>query len=317
MTDTLSTLSQQEAKTFYEKRLLYRARQAQVFWNFATKTPLPKNGGNTVSWRRFNALSLATSALTEAVTPPNVPLSVSELTATVQPYGNYVGISDMLNALGIDPVMVQAADVMGQNAGESIEAVLRNIYQAGTSVIYTTGSARSSVGTGNPITLAFLRRAVATLDANNTLRFAGDGQAEKMGEGNYIGVVHPNVAYDIYNDSELKNALQYNPNEGFWSGSIGSIYGIRLYQTTLCPVFTGQGSGGANVYGIMIFGQNALGATNAAGTDEYKLIVKEVGSAGADDPLDQRGSVGWKSWQAPIVLNNSFMTRIECGATLG
>jgi N4-gp56 family major capsid protein len=317
MVDTLATITA-EAKQFYERNLLFRARQAQAFYRFGVKTPLPENGGNSVSWRRFNALSLATTNLTEGTTPSSASLSVSEVAATVLEYGNFVSISDALDLMAIDRVMLEATNVLGQNAGESIEAVIRNVIQAGTSVMYATGSARASQGTGNPLTLNLLRKALVTLDANNTHRFNGSEENDNLGMGNYVAFVHPNVVYDIYNDSELKSALQQNTSDDkLWTGNIGSIYGIQLFQTTLAPVFAGAGSGGANVYGTLVLGRNAFGVVDVAGRGKYELIIKPLGSSGSEDPLNQRGSIGWKAWQIPVILNNNFMLRIETGATLG
>lgn len=315
--DTLSTLTP-EAKQFYERNLLFRARQAQIFYDLASLTNMPKNGGNQVSWRRFNALSLATSALTEGVTPTASALNMTEVTGTVNQYGNYVSISDAVNLMAIDDVMMEATDVLGQNGGESIDAVIRNVIQAGTSVIYATGSARSSVGTANVLTLSLLRRAIATLDANNTRRFGGPDQNSKIGNGRFKLLIHPWQVQDLLNDSEIRNALQYGGNNEIqWDGQVGKIYNVDIMQSTLVPVFAGQGSGGANVYGSLLIGANAFGAVNVAGKGKYELIVKQLGSAGADDPLNQRGSIGWTGWQLPVILNNNFMVRVETGATNG
>jgi N4-gp56 family major capsid protein len=316
MPDTLASLSAQ-SKQFYERNLLYRARAAQVFYRYGLKTPLPENGGNSVSWRRFNALTLATTPLSEGNTPTTASLSVSEITATVQEFGNFVTVSDALDLMAIDRVMTEASNVLGQNAGESVEAVIRNVLQAGTSVQYATGASRGVQGTGNPITLNLFRKALVTLDANNTHRFNGSVEADTLGMGSYVAFVHPNVVYDIYNDPELKNALQYNNADSkLWTGNIGSIYGIQLFQTTLAPIFAGAGASSANVYGTVIMGQNAFGVVDVAGRGKYEMIVKPLGSSGSDDPLNQRGSIGWKAWQIPVILNNNFMVRIESGATL-
>jgi N4-gp56 family major capsid protein len=123
--------------------------------------------------------------------------------------------------------------------------------------------------------------------------------------------------YDIYNDSELKNSLQYRQDDRFNTGRIPNLYGVDLYESTLCPIFTGAGSAGANVYGTIIVGQEAFGIVDIGGSGKFEMIVKPLGSAGSDDPLNQRASNGWKAWQIPVILNNNFMTRIETGATIG
>jgi N4-gp56 family major capsid protein len=306
-----------ESKQFYERNLLYRARQAQVFYKFGLKTSLPQNSGTSVSWRRFNALGHAVTPLAEGATPSSTALSVNEVTATVQEYGNYVGITDALDLMAIDKIMTEATDILGQNAGETIEVVIRNVLQSGTNVLYATGTARANQSPANPISINLLRRALITLEGNNTQRFEAD-QSERPGSSGFVAFVHPNVVFDIYNDPELKAVLQQNSNnDHFWTGYIGSIYGVQIYQSTLAPVFAGAGAGSSTVYGTIILGKNAFGVVDVAGKGKYELIVKPLGSSGSDDPLDQRGSIGWKAWQAPVILNNNFMVRIESGSSFG
>lgn len=319
MTDTFSTLTIED-KQFYERTLLYRARQSQVFYKFGLKTALPANGGHSISWRRFEALATATTALTEAVTPVASALSLTEVTATVNEYGNHVGLSNAVNLMAIDKVMMESTNLLGQNAGESIESIIANVIKAGTNVIYATSNARNAQDTSHPITLALLRKALANLDNNNTHRFNGSDENDQIGMGGYVAFVHPYVVYDIQSDSELKNALQYNAASQaaqLFTGYIGSIYGINLVQSTLAPIFTGAGSGSANVYGTIIVGMNAFGVVDVAGRGKYELITQDFGSAGADDPYKQRATVAWHAWQIPKILNNNFMVRIESGATIG
>lgn len=316
--DTLATLTA-EAKQFYERNLLFRAQQAQIFYQFGKKTSLPANQGNTVSWRRFNALPTNVTALTEGVTPSNTNLSVTEVTGTVNQYGNYVVVSDMLDMLAIDRVMTEATDVLGQNGGESIETVIRNVIQSGTSVRYATGSTRGGIAASNVLTLSLIRKAIADLKVQNARKFNGPVTQERPnGQGTYTLIVHPRTFQDLLNDTEIKNALQYGiNNDKLFTGSMMRIYDVEIYESTLAPVFAGAGSGGANVYGALLFGQDAFGVVDVAGRGKYQLLVKSPGSAGSDDPLDQRGTIGWKAFQLPVILNNNFMVRIEHGATDG
>ena len=40
-------------------------------------------------------------------------------------------------------------------------------------------------------------------------------------------------------------------------------------------------------------------------------IVKQLGSAGSGDPLDQRATVGWKATKTAEILVQQYMVRIE------
>lgn len=313
MVDTLSTLTLEQAN-FYDRELLYRAKQSQVFYDAGQKKNLRKNDGNTIRWRRFNALSVNTNTLTEAVTPTATALSMTEVTATVAQYGAYGEVSDMLDLVGIDPVIMEATAVFGQQAGESIETVVVNIMAAGTSVLYATGSARSSQAATNVITVALIRKAVRNLARNNTLRFSGTQESNK-GNGYYMAFLSPSAVYDLKGDSEWKNMQQYSRPDLLINGSIGMVEKCQIMESTLSPIFTGAGSGGVDVHGSMIVGQHAFGVVDVGGTGKFKTYVKQLGSGGTSDPLDQRATIGWKSVFVSKILNDNFMTRIEHGVT--
>jgi len=314
MVDTLSTLTQ-EAKQFYDRLLLDRAEVAQVFYEAGQMRNLPRNQGNQISWRRFDSLSVNTSTLSEGVTPSATSISMTEVTATVAQYGAYCTISDMLDMTAIDHVVEELIEVLGQQAGESIEAVIQDVIEAGTSVIYATGSGREDQVANSPLTVAMVRKAARTLDANNTQRFHGPKQNKVVGAGHYLGFIHPRMVYDLKSDSEFQNAVQYGDHDKLYKGELFEIEGVRIIQTTLAPVFAGAGNGGADVYGMIVCGQHAFGVVDVAGTGKFQSIVKQLGSAGTDDPLDQRATVGWKSLFVSKILNNNFMTRLEAGVS--
>lgn len=314
MVDTFTSQPLQNAE-FYDKELLYRAQQAQVFYDKGQKKNLKRNSGKTIHWRRFNALTVNTSTLTEGVTPTATALSMSEVTATINQYGAYGEVSDMLDLVGLDPVIMEAAGVFGQLAGESIETIVCNVMKAGTSVLYATGSARNQQAATNIMTVDLIRKAVRNLDRLNTKRFNGAEQNKKIGQGRYVAFMHPNVVYNLKQDSEWKNLQQYSRPELLFAGSITEIEGVEIIQSTLSPVFTGEGSGGADVYGTMIMGQHAFGVVDVAGTGKFSTFAKQLGSGGTSDPLDQRATIGYKSVFVSKILNDNFMVRIESGAT--
>ena len=70
------------------------------------------------------------------------------------------------------------------------------------------------------------------------------------------------------------------------------------------------GKGGANVYATMIIGDNAYGVTDIAGGG-LQHIVKQLGSSGTADPLNQRSTVGWKALKTAVILVDAYMVRIE------
>lgn len=312
-----------ERKQFYDRSMLSRARASQVFYPFSFMTAIPKQGGNSVSWRRLEAFSLATTAITEGVAPASAGMSVTEVTATVSQYGNFATITDQLYWMGIDDLLAEGSTAMGQNGGESIDSVIGTALGNGTNIVYATGSTKGGIGAGNPITAALIRTGNETLEVANAVKFGSGPEDKDLGVGGYVLFVHPHQVYDIYNDSEIKNALQYsamtNSNDSkIWTGHIASFYGTEIFKSTLCPVFTAAGSAGANVYGAILIAKEAFACLDIAGLGKFQMITQDFGSGGAtSDPLQQAASMGWKAFQAPTVLNQNFMAVILTGATHG
>ena len=86
----------------------------------------------------------------------------------------------------------------------------------------------------------------------------------------------------------------------------------------LCIVPSGGASSGAEVHASIIYGQNAFGMVKLGGKGKpnIQIIVKPLGSSGSDDPLNQRGTIGWKvPFFACAVLQDDFICRIEHGVS--
>lgn len=80
-------------------------------------------------------------------------------------------------------------------------------------------------------------------------------------------------------------------------------------------IYPGEaGAKGRDVYSTLVLGANAYGVTEIEGGG-LKHIVKQLGSAGTGDPIDQRATVGWKAIKTAERLVEAFMRRIETCST--
>jgi len=311
--DTFGTLTTQDQLAFFDRDLLERALPTLFFAGFGQPRNIPKNTGRKVSYRRFNSLTTVTSALSEGVTPAAASLSNAEVIGTAAQYGNYVQVSDFMDMSGIDKVMSESGELISENAGQSVDQIIRAEVVTGTSVGYATGSARTSQDASNPITLAAVKKRVRTLQANNAMPFRGS-RSEANGQGGlYVGIIHPYMWHDLTNDTDIKDTMKYSNPEQLWNFELPIAGGVAWYVSTHAPLFAAGGSGGVDVYAALIFGKNAFGVVDVAGSGRFRTIAKPLGSAGAADPLDQRATLGWKAYQLPKVLNNNFFTRFEAG----
>lgn len=300
-----------EMKTFYDKTLLDEAGPNLVHDQFGQQRPIPANNGKTIEFRKFTALPLATTALTEGVTPDGQRLDVTSITATVNQYGDYVTQSDILELTAIDNTIVDATKLLGEQAGITLDTVVRNVLVAGTNVIFcpkwsgSTSSAvtqRSGLDATAKLTVDVLEQARAVLKAQNTRTF----------DGYYILIAHPYVIHDIRRDPEWIEAHKYAEPENLYNGEVGKIAGFRVVESTQAKIWKGGATEPANlaVFGTLAIGRDAYGVTEINGGG-LETIVKQKGSAGTADPLNQRSSVGWKATRVAEILNNAYMLRIE------
>lgn len=298
----------QQAQTFYDRTLLERLKPKLVFLQYGQKKSIPKREGATGNWRRFTSLSPATTPLVEGVTPQGDRLVVVPVSATVQGYGNFVYLTDLIDMAGIDPVATETVELMGENAAETLDIVVRDVVARGTNVYRVNGRAdRNSVQADDIIDGATMRRARRIMARNNAKPVPGAGA--------YIGIVHPDVAYDIMGDPAWVNANQYAGSQKIFDGEIGKMHGVRYIESTHAPVFEGEGADGIDVYGTIILAANGYGVPDIAGSSKPKTIIKSLGSGGTSDPLEQRSSIGWKAYLAAVRLDELCILRVESAVT--
>ena len=293
-----------EMKTFYDMTLIDEATASLVHDQFGQKRPIPANGGKTIEFRKFAPLAKATTPLTEGVTPDGKSLSVSTITAEVAQYGDFVTQTDVLELTSLDNTILEATKLLGRQAGATLDTIVRNVLQSGTNVTYcpkvaadgteTAVTSRSALDDSCQLTVKVIQQVVAKLRAQN---------APTIG-GKYVAIIHPYVAYDIMRDKEWIEAHKYTNATPLYEGEIGEIAGVRFVQTTEAKIYEG------GVFGSLFLGDGAYGVTEITGGG-LQTIVKQKGSAGTADPLDQRSSVGWKAIKTAELLIPQYIVRVE------
>lgn len=295
-----------EQKTFYDRTLLSRLLPNLTFLKYGQKRPMPKNEGDTINFRRFNSLTVPAASLTEGVTPDGTTLSITAVTATVAQEGNWVRLSDKISMVGIDPVLTESAALMGENAAKTLETRCADVIFKGTSQQFAGGAASAAaIAAGKVVNSDEIKKAVRTLRNNN---------AEPVEGGYYIGFCDPSVAYDLQNDTLWQDISKYNGAENIMKGEIGRIHGVRFILTTMCPTDASTASAGT-LHKTLIVGKDAYGVVDVNGSSKPEIIIKPTGSAGTEDPLNQRASVGWKAMAVTVRLQELAMVCIQSMAT--
>ena len=294
-----------EMKTFYDMTLIDEATPNLVHDQFGQKRPIPANGGKKIEFRKFASLPKALTPLTEGVTPDGKKLSVSKIEAEVAQYGDYIVQSDILELTSLDNTIVEATKVLGNQAGLTLDTITRNVLQSGTNVWYapkgdgTAVTSRTNLDETCVLTVDLIKQVVAHLKKNN---------APKI-DGSYVAIIHPYVAYDIMSDPEWIDAHKYTTSENIYAGELGKIAGVRFVESSEAKVYEG------GIFGCLFLASGAYGVTEITGGG-LETIIKQKGSAGTADPLDQRSSIGWKAMKTAELLVEPYMVRVECKSKL-
>ena len=295
-----------EMKIFYDKTLIDEAGPNLVHEQFGQKRPIPANGGKTIEFRKFASLEKAVEALTEGVTPNGKSLTVTAVDATLAQYGDYITQSDMLELTAVDNTIVEATKLLGRQAGATLDTVVREVLQAGSNVTFcpkvengveTEILYRKDLTEGCQLTVDVVMQVVAKLRANNAPTI----------NGKYVAIIHPYVAYDLMRDPEWVSAHKYADPEKLFTGEIGELAGVRFVQTTEAKTYK---MGDYGIFTTLFMGADAYGITEVEGGG-LQIIIKQKGSSGTADPLDQRSSVGWKAIRTAKLLVDNYLVRVE------
>ena len=304
-----------EVNNFYDKTLLVRAVPSFVHNRFAQVRDIPRKGGtNVIKFRRYGSLTANTTALSDGITPDGTALSVTDVPATVLQYGDYVTLTDKLQMETFDPILTETAEILGEQAGDTLDQLCRNVLAAGASNQYaSTATTTATVGAAMKLNRAEVKEAVRTLKNNNTKPVTSmvnpsTGYNTTPLNRAFIGIVHPYTTFDLDDATGWIPVEKYPNKSDVMPDEVGSLAGVRFIETS--NAYTVAGTLVTTVYGTLIFGRHAYAQTRISG-ETLKNIIKPLGSAGTADPLDQRSTSGWKATYVAKVLNANFIILVE------
>jgi len=307
-------------------QMLKRGQPLLCIQQFGQMNPLNKGETKVKKFKRYERLSPATTPLTEGVTPSGSSPTTTDYEATLQQFGDYLPLTDVIADTCSDPVLMQYSDMIGEQAAETVEVVAYGVIKAGTNMAYANGSARTDVNT--TLTLTMQRKAVRALE-----RQLGRRITKKLSSTpafntenvrpSFIGLAHVDLR------STIEGLAGYKPVEDYGSqptyeGEIGSVGDVRYIVSTVFEAWAdGGGAKGtmvstsgtsADVYPVIYLAADAFGTVPLKGASALTPMVLNPGKISDSDKLGQRGHVGWKTYFACIRLNEAWLYRVECAA---
>lgn len=311
----------------FDRMLLKRANPKLVHGMVAQRKSISQRSGSSMLFRRIPKLPLATTPLAEGMPPAGRRLSKQDIQATLQQYGDYVTLTDLVQATVHHPVLRDANKVLGEQMGETMDALDRDVWAAGTAVFRGGNAALRTdlLGEVHKLDTAVLDRAIRLLLSNNVDFFtefvsSSTKQATWPIRPAFWAITSPEVLFTLENLPGFIAVEHYKGQAKVHDAEVGSYKSIRFLVTTQAKTWLGGGgtaSGDvqktgddADVHSILIFSPDAVAQVPLEGAS-VKNIIKPLGAAGTGDPLNQISTSGWKVTNTRIRLDESRMVRVE------
>jgi N4-gp56 family major capsid protein len=268
---------------YYDMMLLKMLRQMEFHYaKYAIQKTLPKNYGDTINWRRFKKLDVREDRgiLTEGQTPDGKKgIEAESIQAVIQQYGEVMYFTDLVDLQQLDDVRREYTIELGYIAQETLDLIVRDVLVAEGSV-YFAGGAATIEDAAHPKIDDF-RRIV--------LGFKKDFVTGVRGaSGRYVALISPEVMFALFDDERMMQYMNFgNTNAPLQDGMAIDMFGIRFEEVLNAPVVGG-------IHDSIVLADEAYAITKLQGEGNVRVITKGLGSAGVEDPLDQRQSIGYK-----------------------
>ena len=290
-------------------RLAYFALRSELLFDQAADVQPVQQAmpGTGVTFTIFSDIAAATSTLNEVTDVTPTALSDSQVTVTLNEYGNAVVTTAKLRGTAFLDVDSAAANIIGYNAGDSIDQVVREVLAAGTNVAYATGGASAPT---SRVTMAV--DDVAQLRGANVATF----------NGSYIGFIHPDVSYDFRSATDAaawRTPANYVNPEGIYNGEIGLFESVRFIETPRAKVFTDASNGtsttgAVDVYCTHIMGRQALAKAYSA--QDGNGAVPKIVRGNVTDLLMRLQPLGWYWLGGYGRFREASLRRIESSSSI-
>lgn len=350
MSITTTTQVAGPVNVVYQQTLLRVATPRCVYFVGSMPGTLQSHSGSfTVKWRRHDALTPTTSALSELTGSASYPTrsasqaAVTDLTSAVSKYGDFFLISEEADLVNFNGTTDAHVKTLGIQAGRSLNRLQRNVLEDNATLIYASGASADG-DVADSLSLSLIENACNTIENNSAITFT----SRTTGSTNtnttpilesYWGLCHTHVKPDIRKLAGFVSVERYAGQVATAPGEFGAVGDVRWVSSPEASADADLGgdpgasslrstSGtAADLYTSIVFGMDAHGAIsldseliqeiyNAGDSIPGIMVInKAKGSAGTADPLDELASMGWKAWHAGRILNGDWVRGIRHAAS--
>jgi len=241
---------------------------------------------------------------------------------------DFVEITDIIADTHEDAVQHESMAIVGEQAAKVVEINRYNVLKACLNVYYAADvAARTSVAT--VVTRADQRKIVRALERQEAqhitqiVKSTPSFNTESILPA-FVAVTNTDLTTDIRSMQGFTGVQDYGAVQK-WETEVGACEEVRYLKSTIFTPYADAGAttttmittGGtkADVYPVMYFGRDAYGIIALKGKYAITPMVLNPNQPRGGDPLGQRGSIGWKTMQGTVILNDAWMLVGEFAAT--
>jgi N4-gp56 family major capsid protein len=244
-----------DVSNYIEEKTLPLARRQLIAYQFGEPLTLPMNSGLTYTASRYERLPLPFAPLQEGVAPVGSAMTLQQVTATAQQWGDRVIITDVANLTIKHPLFQKACELVGLEMPETLERNTYNTLMAATQVNYANSKAsRALIAATDVMSPTEVYKIVGSLTTYGAPQFAGDEREDMMIDADkspmdgskspavmqhYVSLIHPLPEQDMRQNSLVATAWSYSDINRLYNNDLGAFGGVRFCKSNMIPYFVG------------------------------------------------------------------------------
>lgn len=310
-----------------QDEVLRIAQRQLVAYQFGQPLTLDKQTGVTYTATRYERLPLPFAPLSEGVAAAGEAITIAQVQATAQQWGDLVRVTDVADMTIKHPLFKQAIRLIGIQQPETIERNVLNQLLTATQVNYANGKAtRFNLTTGDVMTPLEVGKIVGALRTFGAPSFMGDERVDMFVDADayrdaskapkskphYVALTHPLVEEDLLQNSTISTAFSYSDVNRLYNAEIGEWGGTRFCRTNMMPYWTGvaQINGAAGTAGGLATGSYFIVVTAAPVATSVEQKVYQVSSS-----ISVTGPTGSIAVTLPVLPGYVFNVYVGTSST--
>jgi len=294
------------------------AQRQLVAYQFGQPLTINKQTGVTYTATRYERLPLPFAPLAEGVAAAGEAITIAQVSATAQQWGDLVRVTDVADMTIKHPLFKQAIRLIGIQQPETIERNVLNILLTATQVNYANSkTSRANLVATDVMSPVEISKIVGALETFGAPTFNGDERIDMKVDADartkastkpdamphYVALIHPLPVQDLRQNSTIATAWSYSDLNRLYNNDLGEWGGARFCKTNMMPYWKGnaQVTGTAGTSGNLATASYYIVVTGSPAATSVEQQIYQVSGA-----ISVTGPTGSISVTLPTLANYVF-----------